>query len=65
MKRKSFIMNKTVVEHDDLIGGIVMEKEKIIISETDVFGMYVSEDAKADLELQMCNCCQSCQAGKC
>lgn len=42
-----------------------MEIEKIIITEADVFGMYVSEDTKADLKLQMCNCCQSCQAGKC
>lgn len=42
-----------------------MEKEKIVLTEADVFGMYVGEDVKANLELQMCNCCQSCQAGKC
>lgn len=43
----------------------MMEKEKIVLIEADIFGMYVSEDAKADLELQMCDCCQTCQAGKC
>lgn len=43
----------------------MMEKEKIVLTEADIFGMYVSEDAKADLELQMCDCCQTCQAGKC
>lgn len=43
----------------------MMEKEKIVLTEADVFGMYVSEDATADLELQMCDCCQTCQAGKC
>lgn len=42
-----------------------MEEKKIVISETDVFGMYVTENAEANLELQMCNCCQTCQAGKC
>lgn len=39
--------------------------EKIVISNGDVFGMYTSNDAQMDIELQMCNCCQSCQAGKC
>lgn len=42
-----------------------MEMDKIVLTEADVFGMYVSEDANADLKLQMCNCCQGCQAGKC
>ena len=39
--------------------------EKIVISDSDVFGMYASNDAQMALELQMCNCCQGCQAGKC
>ena len=39
--------------------------EKIVISSSDIFGMYTSNDAQISLELQMCNCCQSCQAGKC
>lgn len=42
-----------------------MESEKIVLTANDVFGMYVSDDAEANLELQMCDCCQTCQAGKC
>lgn len=42
-----------------------MDNEKITLTAEDVFGMYVGEDAEANLELQMCNCCQTCQAGKC
>lgn len=42
-----------------------VKNEKIVLTSKDVFGMYVSENAKANVELQMCNCCQTCQAGKC
>lgn len=42
-----------------------MESEKIVLTANDVFGMYVSDDSEANLELQMCDCCQTCQAGKC
>lgn len=44
---------------------MVNENEKVTLSADDVFGMYVSENAEANAELQMCNCCQTCQAGKC
>lgn len=42
-----------------------MVNEKVTLRADDVFGMYVTENAEANAELQMRNCCQTCQAGKC
>ena len=41
------------------------DNEKIVLTEKDIFGIYKGEDAKAELTAQMCNCCQTCKAGKC
>lgn len=39
--------------------------EKIVLSASDLFGMYVSKNADSEMKMQMCNCCQTCQGGKC
>lgn len=45
-----------------------MNEEKIVLDDEDVLAIYESDDPDLKVELQnyqMCNCCKSCQAGKC
>ena len=45
-----------------MFGGDAMaEQEKLVFSESDFSGMYVSENDDKAFTIQECNCCQTCK----
>ncbi len=57
-------MNSSVTQHQES-EKVLDASAKIVLDASDVFGMYLTNDAKSDLQMQQCNCCQTCQTGKC